>query len=125
MPRGLTRTTALRTVDGGSFPMATSNPTQSAARTLVGFGVVVAMLFGLMALTGTWVPRLGLDLRGGTTITLTARTSDGSSPPRENLETARTIIRIRTKCSADSLKFSPGAAVRASVRFAREFGHVD
>ena len=55
MPRGLTRTTALRTVDGGSFPMATSNPTQSAARTLVGFGVVVAMLFGLMALTGTWV----------------------------------------------------------------------
>ena len=95
MPRGLTRTTALRTVDGGSFPMATSNPTQSAARTLVGFGVVVAMLFGLMALTGTWVPRLGLDLRGGTTITLTARTSDGSSPPRENLETARTIIQQR------------------------------
>ena len=75
--------------------MATSNPTQSAARTLVGFGVVVAMLFGLMALTGTWVPRLGLDLRGGTTITLTARTSDGSSPPRENLETARTIIQQR------------------------------
>ena len=95
MPRGLTRTTALRTVDGGSFPMATSNPTQSAARTLVGFGVVVAMLFGLMALTGTWVPRLGLDLRGGTTITLTARTSDGNSPPRENLETARTIIQQR------------------------------
>ena len=75
--------------------MATSNPTQSAARTLVGFGVVVAMLFGLMALTGTWVPRLGLDLRGGTTITLTARTSDGNSPPRENLETARTIIQQR------------------------------
>ena len=75
--------------------MATSNPTQSAARTLVGFGVVVAMLLGLMALTGTWVPRLGLDLRGGTTITLTARTSDGSSPPRENLETARTIIQQR------------------------------
>ena len=95
MPRGLTRTTALRTVDGGSFPMATSNPTQSAARTLVGFGVVVAMLLGLMALTGTWVPRLGLDLRGGTTITLTARTSDGNSPPRENLETARTIIQQR------------------------------
>ncbi len=75
--------------------MATSNPTQSAARTLVGFGVVVAMLLGLMALTGTWVPRLGLDLRGGTTITLTARTSDGNSPPRENLETARTIIQQR------------------------------
>jgi len=75
--------------------MATSNPTQSASRTLIGFGVVVAMLFGLMALTGTWVPRLGLDLRGGTTITLTARTSDGTSPPRENLEMARTIIQQR------------------------------
>ncbi|MGB3956255.1 MAG: protein translocase subunit SecD [Brooklawnia sp.] len=62
---------------------------------MIGVGVAVAMLFGLMAITGSWVPRLGLDLRGGTTITLTARTSDGSSPPRENLETARTIIQQR------------------------------
>ena len=34
-------------------------------RTLIGFAIVVAMLFALMALTGTWTPRLGLDLRGG------------------------------------------------------------
>lgn len=64
-------------------------------RTLIGFAIVVAMLFALMALTGTWTPRLGLDLRGGTTITLTARTSDGSTVPRENLETARNIIQNR------------------------------
>ncbi|WIY84194.1 protein translocase subunit SecD [Propionimicrobium sp. PCR01-08-3] len=61
----------------------------------MGFVIVVAMLFGLMALTGTWTPRLGLDLRGGTTITLTARTEDGSTVPRENLETARGIIQNR------------------------------
>lgn len=73
--------------------MATN--TYRPGRTLIGFGVVMAMLFGLMAITGTWVPRLGLDLRGGTTITLTARTVDGSAVPRENLETARTIIQNR------------------------------
>lgn len=74
--------------------MAASNEFRP-GRTLIGFGIVVAMLVALMALTGTWTPRLGLDLRGGTTITLTAHTSDGSTVPRENLETARTIIQNR------------------------------
>ena len=41
-------------------------------QTLIVFCLVVLGLLGLMALTGSWVPRLGLDLRGGTTITLTA-----------------------------------------------------
>lgn len=77
--------------------MATTKSTNTyrPGRTLIGFGIVVAMLIGLMALTSTWLPRLGLDLRGGTTITLTARTSDGSTVPRENLETARQIIQNR------------------------------
>ncbi len=74
--------------------MASTN-TSRPGRTLIGFGVVVAMLLALMALTGTWTPRLGLDLRGGTTITLTARSVDGATVPRENLETARTIIQNR------------------------------
>ncbi len=74
---------------------AKSTNTFRPGRTLIGFAIVVAMLYGLMALTGTWTPRLGLDLRGGTTITLTARTSDGSTVPRENLETARSIIQNR------------------------------
>lgn len=74
---------------------AKSTSTFKPGRTLIGFVIVVAMLFGLMALTGTWTPRLGLDLRGGTTITLTARTEDGSTVPRENLETARGIIQNR------------------------------
>lgn len=76
--------------------MAASNTTDyRPARVLVGFGSVVALLVILMAIAGTWVPRLGLDLRGGTTITLTARSSDGSGVPQENLEMARTIIQNR------------------------------
>lgn len=77
--------------------MATTSPNTSyrPTRTLMAFGIAVVMLVGLMALSGSWVPRLGLDLRGGTTITLTARSEDGAAVPRENLETARTIIQNR------------------------------
>ncbi|WP_415082503.1 protein translocase subunit SecD [Micropruina sp.] len=53
-------------------------------------------LVGLMALGGAWTPKLGLDLRGGTTITLTASntTGEGSVDPA-SLELARTIIQQR------------------------------
>lgn len=64
-------------------------------RTLSAFCLVVIFLIVLMAVSQTWYPRLGLDLRGGTTITLTARSADGSQVPTENLETARTIIQNR------------------------------
>ncbi|NMD45441.1 MAG: protein translocase subunit SecD, partial [Propionibacterium sp.] len=49
-----------------------------------------------MALGGIWTPKLGLDLRGGTTITLTASntTGEGSVDPA-SLELARTIIQQR------------------------------
>ena len=33
-----------------------------------------------MALTNTWTPKLGLDLQGGTTITLTAQNTTGTGP---------------------------------------------
>jgi preprotein translocase subunit SecD len=42
-------------------------------RTLIIFGIIVAALYGLMAISNNWTPKLGLDLQGGTTITLTAR----------------------------------------------------
>ncbi|MFV0405435.1 MAG: protein translocase subunit SecD [Propioniciclava sp.] len=60
------------------------------------FGVLIAFLFGVMALAGAWSPKLGLDLRGGTTITLTARntTGEGGVDPT-SLEQARTIIQQR------------------------------
>lgn len=60
------------------------------------FGLILVLLYAMMALTRTWAPRLGLDLRGGTTITLTAEdNADGSAPTKDNLETARTIIQNR------------------------------
>jgi preprotein translocase subunit SecD len=57
---------------------------------------LVVALVGLMALSKTWSPKLGLDLRGGTTITLTARnnTGGGAIDPA-SLEQARTIIESR------------------------------
>lgn len=63
-------------------------------RTLVVLGVVVAALFGLMAGMRTWTPKLGLDLQGGTTVTLTASTSTGQVS-QDSLEQARTIIQNR------------------------------
>jgi preprotein translocase subunit SecD len=65
-------------------------------RTLVSFLVVLAGLYVLMALSHTWTPRLGLDLEGGTTITLTAKNSTGSGAvDQTSLELAKTIIQQR------------------------------
>ena len=65
-------------------------------RTLIVFLAFCVGLVGLMALGGIWTPKLGLDLRGGTTITLTASntTGEGSVDPA-SLELARTIIQQR------------------------------
>src|SRR5271167_3841640 len=40
-------------------------------------------------------PKLGIDLQGGTRVTLTARTPDGSRPTREALNQAQQIISAR------------------------------
>lgn len=49
-------------------------------------------MYVIMAATKTWTPKLGLDLRGGQTITLTAT---NRSVPMESLELARDIIQQR------------------------------
>jgi preprotein translocase subunit SecD len=60
------------------------------------FVLILAVLYGLVFFTGdTRTPQLGLDLRGGTTVTLTARTPDGQAPAQEDLELARQIIEQR------------------------------
>jgi len=64
-------------------------------RRLVVFFAGVAVLFGLVALAGTWKPILGLDLQGGTRITLIAK----GSPNSESLEQARQIIDQRVNGS--------------------------
>ena len=43
---------------------------------LAAFILIIVCLYGLIAIGGSWTPRLGLDLRGGTTVTLTARASN-------------------------------------------------
>ncbi|MGE4361250.1 protein translocase subunit SecD [Mycolicibacterium vanbaalenii] len=60
----------------------------------------LAMLIGaylLVFLTGDKKPdpKLGIDLQGGTRVTLTARTPDGSPPSRESLDQAKQIIGAR------------------------------
>ena len=70
--------------------------TLPARRYFGAFLLVVAVLYGLVFLTGdTRTPQLGLDLQGGTTVTLTARTPDGAAPDPEDLELARQIIEQR------------------------------
>lgn len=77
--------------------MATTSQYRShPLRTLIILFCVISALFGIMALANSWSPKLGLDLRGGTTITLTARNATGTggiSP--DSLEQARTIIQQR------------------------------
>ncbi|QYJ05222.1 protein translocase subunit SecD [Nocardioides panacisoli] len=67
----------------------------SPGRTLAIFFIGVAIIFGLVALAGDWKPRLGLDLQGGTRITLTA----AGEPSEENLEEARRILDQRVNGS--------------------------
>jgi len=60
------------------------------------FGLVVASLYAVMAFSGVYTPKLGLDLRGGTTITLTASNASGEGAvDPDSLELARTIIQQR------------------------------
>ncbi|HYP44558.1 MAG TPA: protein translocase subunit SecD [Propionibacteriaceae bacterium] len=65
-------------------------------RTLLVLLFIVAGLFASMGLAKTWTPKLGLDLRGGTTITLTAKNTTGTgSVDPASLQQARGIIQNR------------------------------
>lgn len=58
---------------------------------------VIAVLYSLVFFTGGGgvTPKLGIDLQGGTRVTLTARTVEGGPPPKESLDQARQIIQQR------------------------------
>ena len=76
--------------------MATSTKRQRPGRTIAVFAAVIALMYVLMGVAHTWAPKLGLDLRGGTTITLTARNSTGSgSVASSSLDLARQILQQR------------------------------
>ena len=69
-------------------------------RYLAIFGLITAALYALV-FGPVWfgddkpTPKLGIDLQGGTRVTLTARTPDGAVPPKESLNQARQIIETR------------------------------
>ena len=92
--------------------MATTT-TGHPGRTLIVLGVLVAGLITLMAVNKAWTPKLGLDLQGGTTITLTAQNTSGSGPIDPNsLALAQTIIQNRV----DSLGVGESEVVTAGDR---------
>ena len=76
--------------------MARTTPASRAGRTLVIFFMTIGVIYGLVAIAGSWKPELGLDLQGGTRITLIAKDQNNSSA---NLEEARKIIDRRVNGS--------------------------
>lgn len=66
-------------------------------RYLAFFLFIVVLLYGLVFATPDHkpTPKLGIDLQGGTRVTLTARTETGAAPTREALDQARQIIENR------------------------------
>lgn len=66
------------------------------ARYFIALLALLAALFAGVFLGGKdHTPKLGLDLRGGTTVTLRAVTESGNSPSAEDLQVARQIIEDR------------------------------
>jgi preprotein translocase subunit SecD len=66
-------------------------------RYLAAFAGIVVVLYSLVFFTGDGraAPKLGIDLQGGTRVTLQARTETGAEPPREQLLQAQQIIEER------------------------------
>ena len=77
--------------------MASSSTPVHPARYLALFLVMLIGAYLLVFLTGDKQPdpKLGIDLQGGTRVTLTARTPDGSPPTRDALNQAQQIISSR------------------------------
>ncbi|MFI6866495.1 protein translocase subunit SecD [Nocardia sp. NPDC050406] len=75
-------------------------PSQGSAhpwRLLGVWAALVAVIYVLIFFTGdkALTPKLGIDLQGGTRVTLTPRTPDGGKPSQESLRKAQSIIEQR------------------------------
>ena len=77
--------------------MAPSSGPVRPARYLAVFAVLIAAVYALVFFTGDKEPspKLGIDLQGGTRVTLTARTPDGNAPTQDSLRQAQQIIETR------------------------------
>ena len=71
-------------------------------RRLIVFALLTAALYGGVALSGDWTPKLGLDLQGGTRITLEASTATGEAITPEKVRR-----RAGSSTSARTAKASP------------------
>ncbi|PZS29232.1 MAG: protein translocase subunit SecD, partial [Pseudonocardiales bacterium] len=80
--------------------MAVPSGQLQVGRYFLALAAIVALIYGLVFFTGsTRTPKLGLDLQGGTTVTLKAATTNGKPPSKESLSQARTIIERRVNGS--------------------------
>ncbi|MEO5834857.1 MAG: protein translocase subunit SecD [Nakamurella sp.] len=69
-------------------------------RLILTFVGLTAILYGLVFFTaGSNSPKLGIDLQGGTRITLTAQSSDNATPTRQSMQLARDIMERRVNGS--------------------------
>ncbi|HUB54511.1 MAG TPA: protein translocase subunit SecD [Mycobacterium sp.] len=77
--------------------MASPSTPVHPARYLTVFLILLIGVYLLVFLTGSKRadPKLGIDLQGGTRVTLTARTPDGSRPTQQALSQAQQIISAR------------------------------
>src|ERR1700749_4373803 len=84
-------------MSGGDSHVASPSAPVHPSRYLAVFLVLLIGVYLLVFLTGNKRadPKLGIDLQGGTRVTLTARTPGGSRPPREALSQAQQIISDR------------------------------
>ncbi len=79
-----------------------ANKASRPGRTLIVFGLVIVAMYIGLAIHGVWKPKLGLDLQGGTRITLEATTPDGKPPSADKLKEAADIIDQRVNATGVS-----------------------
>lgn len=87
--------------------MAKSTPVKKARRSLIWLGVIIVALFAINTGAvlwggGSWTPKLGLDLEGGTQIILAPKLESGQTVTDEQLNQAVSIIRQRVDASGVS-----------------------
>jgi len=87
--------------------VAKSTPAKKAWRSLTWLGVLVVVLLGTLTAgvlfsNATWLPKLALDLEGGTQVILTPQVENGQQIQQQQLDQAVSIIRQRIDASGIS-----------------------
>jgi len=87
--------------------VAKSTPVKKAWRSLTWLGVIVVVLLGTLTAgvlfsNATWLPKLALDLEGGTQIILAPQVENGQAVQQQQLDQAVSIIRQRIDASGVS-----------------------